>query len=224
MDLRNQIVQAFTRDARGLCGQHDPVQVLKSVQGVEQRLGLITLGSVLNTNPLSREQWAQLVALSEHWLMQPEQVAYQSSQQVKGEMEQMKLPVAKHIPRVWWQISRGVQGRFNGSWREMIRANRDDARKLKNYLQQNRTTFPVLAGAVISVRWLDLVHRVGGVPLQGWEALTVPVPASLKKRIAAFDIDDAVHPVLFNALHVWVSACQQLSSKSCGFHPCPKKQ
>lgn len=223
MSLSSQLVQAFSEHPLGLCGQHDPAWVVTSVEELEQRLSMLTLGSVLDINPLTLERWTRLVTLAGHWLLDPSEVAYQSSQQVQAAMDKMKLLGPRHIPRVWWQISRGIQGRFKGSWREMISASADNAQELGGYLRQNRTTFPVLAGPVVSVRWLDLVHRIGGVALQGWETLLMQVPSGLKKSTRNFGIADEVHPLLFNALHVWAAACQELPEGSCGFSNCPKK-
>jgi hypothetical protein len=223
MDLSSQLIEAFREHPLGLCGQHDPALAASSVENLEQRLGILALGSVLDINPLPKERLEKLVKLENHWLLDPGQVAYQSSQQVGNAMQQAQILGPGHIPRVWWQISRGVQGRFNGSWRQLIRASQDNAQELGNYLQKSRATFPVLAGPVISVRWLDLVHRIGGVTLEGWEELRVPLPTKLKKTAKAFDLGEEVHPLLFSALHLWAAACQQLPEESCGFKNCPKK-
>lgn len=223
MDLASQLVQAFSEHPLGLCGQHDPAQVVTGIENLERRLSILTLGSVLDINPLTAERWARLVALAEHWLLDPAEVAYRSSQQVQAAMEQWRILGLGHIPRVWWQVSRGIQGRFKGSWRELIKANQDNAQELERYLHKSRTTFPVLAGPVVSVRWLDLVHRIGAVPLQGWETLVLPLPSGLKKSSGEFGTEGEVHPLFFSALYLWASACQKLLEGSCGFSNCPMK-
>ena len=151
------------------------------IDGIEQRLNVLALGVILDTNFLSAERWSALKANSEHWLFDPSKVAYQSSPQVWAAMQELKISGPQHIARVWWQICRGVQGRFKGSWRDLIEANADNALTLQAYLQDNHTTFPVLAGPVISARWLDLVHRMGGVALQDWETLVVKLPAAQER-------------------------------------------
>jgi hypothetical protein len=95
---------------------------------------------------------------------------------------------------------------------------------LQSYLQKNKTTFPVLSGPVISARWLDLVHRIGGVTLHDWEALTVHLPSHQRKTARLFGIDIAdVHPLLSGALNAWPASCQKLSGEFCGLMGCPRK-
>lgn len=224
MTLSSPLVRAFHQHPRGLCGQHEPARVVSTVEDIEQRLTILALGVVLDINTLSRERWSKLASLAGHWLLNPSLVAYQSSQQVLASMQESRLLGGQHIPRVWWQICRGVQGRFKGSWRELIHVNKDNAQMLQSYLQQNRATFPVLAGPVISARWLDLIHRIGGLSLQGWENLLIPLSKRQVKTASLFGIGESVvHPLLFNALQVWTIACKKLPEESCGLGACPRR-
>ncbi|MGB8983119.1 MAG: hypothetical protein WCC12_14685, partial [Anaerolineales bacterium] len=171
------------------------------------------------------ERWSTLTALHGGWLVDPSQVAYRTSQQVLDGMREAHISGPAHIARVWWQLCRGVQGRFKGSWRDLLKANNDNAHTLRGYLAKNKATFPVLAGPVISARWLDLIQRIGGVTLTGWEALTVPVPSGQRKSARLFGITgDVVHPLIANALTVWETSCRELSAESCGLVGCPKKE
>lgn len=224
MDLTSQLITAFTEHPRGICGRHDPARVVRGVVDFEQRLNILTLGSVLDINPLSEARWVALVSLAEHWLLKPSEVAYQSSQQVQNAMQDKGILGPGHIPRVWWQICRGVQGRFEGSWRALLADNDDDASKVEDYLRRSKTTFPVLSGPVVAVRWLDLIKRIGEVNLTEWEALRVPLPKGQGNKARLLGIEDEkVHPLLFNALYLWHTACQRLSTESCGFEDCPNK-
>ena len=223
-DLSPQLVQAFSERPLGLCGQHDPARVVGEVVDLEQRLRILTLGVVLDINPLSEERWSTLVGVAGNWLLDPSQVAYRSAQEALTAMQEIRIQSPQHIPRVWWQICRGVQGRFQGSWSSLLASNRNDALAVQKYLEQNKTTFPVLAGPVISARWLDLVHRVGGVSLQNWESLTVPLTARQKRIARQLGIEtDDVHPLLSSALGTWATACQGYPDDSCGFSVCPKR-
>jgi hypothetical protein len=222
MTLSSPLVQAFHEHPRGLCGQHEPARVVSTVEDLEKRLTILALGVVLDINTLSRERWSRLASLAGHWLLNPSHVAYQSSQEVGVTMQEMRILGGQHIPRVWWQICRGMQGRFKGSWRKLLDANEDSAQKLQSYLQQNRTTFPVLAGPVISARWLDLTHRIGGSSLHGWENLLIPLSKKQVKTAGLFGIrENVVHPLLFNALLVWTAACKKLPEEYCGLGVCP---
>lgn len=224
MSLSSPLVQAFTGHPLGLCGKHDPAKSVESVEALEQRLNILTFGAVLDTRHLSRECWSSLAGLHNHWLLDPAQAAYRTSAQILVCMQQLHIASPKHIARVWWQICRGVQGRFKGSWRGLLKANDDHALALQNYLKQSQTTFPVLAGPVISARWLDLVHRISGVPLQGWDALTVPLPTQQMEAARKFGIaGDAVHPLVSSALEVWSDSCQGGQAGSCGLAECPGK-
>jgi hypothetical protein len=224
MTLSSPLVHAFHVHPRGLCGHHEPARVVSTVKDLEHRLTILALGTILDINTLSHERWSRLASLAGHWLLNPSQVAYQSSQQVLITMQEMRILGGQHIPRVWWQICRGVQGRFKGSWRELIDINKDSAQMLQRYLQQSRATFPVLAGPVISARWLDLTHRIGGLNLHGWENLLIPLSKRQVKTAGLFGIgENAVHPLLFNALLVWTTACRKLPEEDCGLGVCPRR-
>ena len=224
MPLSSPLVQAFSSHPSGLCGQHDPAKAAESVSALEQRLNILTFGAVVDTKHLNAERWSALAALHDHWLFDPTQAAYKSSQEILAAMQQQHIAAPQYIARVWWQICRGVQGRFKGTWRDLLKANDDNAQTLRRYLEQSQTTFPVLAGPVISARWLDLFHRIGGVPLQGWEALTVTLPPEQVKTARKFGImADEVHPLVSSALEAWPIACHSLPVGSCGLADCPNR-
>jgi hypothetical protein len=224
LELTSELLQAFSEHPLGLCGQHDPVQIVSSVDDLEQRLCILTLGSVLDISPLSSARWSRLAALAGHWLLEPSEVAYQTSQEVLAAMQESDTLGPEYIARVWWQLCRGVQGRYQGSWQTLITDHGNQARTLQRYLHQNKSTFPVLAGPVVSARWLDLVRRIGRLDIQGWESLSVPLPSKLKKMVHFFGIEeDDIHPLYSSALHTWDISCKKMSVKSCGFENCPRR-
>ncbi len=225
MTLSSPLVQAFTAHPLGLCEQHDPAEAVHSVEAVKPRLNILAFSAVLDVNPLSPERWSALVGLRDHWLLDPSQVAYQSSPRVLAGMREAHISGPQYIARVWWQICRGVQGRYKGSWRELLKVNDDNVHALQDYLQKSQATFPVLAGPVISARWLDLIHRIGGVPLLGWETLIVPLPSQQRKTARLFGIlAEQVHPLLSSALNAWPDSCRKLSEESCGLANCPRRK
>jgi hypothetical protein len=222
--LSSPLVQAFQEHPLGLCGAHDPAKVVGSVEAVEQRLSALILGVVLDTKHLNQERWSALAALHDHWLLNAYQVAYRSSSEVLAAMQEMHISGPSYIARVWWQVCRGVQGRFKGSWRDLLRANDDTAQKIQSYIQNSKTTFPFLSGPVISARWLDLVHRVGGVELKGWESLIVTLSSDQKKTARLFGIlTGEVHPLIASALNAWPDSCQKRSEEFCGLVGCPRR-
>lgn len=225
MSLSLPLVQAFIDHPLGLCGRHEAARSLSSIDDIEQRLNVLTFGVVVDTNFISLERWSVLIALHDHWLLDPPRVAYRSSAQALTAMHEMGISAPQHIARVWWQICRGVQGRYRGSWRELLKTNDENAQALQSYLRENRTTFPVLAGPIISARWLDLVHRIGGVSLRGWEALTVKLPSHQRKTAGLFGIvRDEVHPLLSSALNAWSVSCRKSSEEFCGLAYCPERR
>lgn len=208
-----------------MCGVCDPAAGVRNVEVLEQRLNVLTLGAVLSTSPLRAERWQTLAALHDHWLLDPSQAAYRTSAEILTEMQRVGMGGPQYIARVWWQICRGVQGRFKGSWHDLLSANSDDAATLLAYFQNSKATFPVLSGEVILVRWLDLIHRIGGIPLRGWDVLSVPLPPGLKEAAGKFDIPgDEVHPLTASALETWSAACRGLGGDACGFAECPSKR
>jgi hypothetical protein len=224
MTLSSPLVRAFNDHPLGLCGQHDPAKSVLSVAFLERRLSILAFGAVLDTKHLSQERWSALVAIHDHWLLDPSQVAYRTSAEVLTAMREEHISGPQHIARVWWQICRGAQGRFKGSWRDLLGANNDNAHILLSYLQKNKATFPVLSGPVISARWLDLLHRIGGVELKSWETLTVALPPDQKKIARLFGIlADEVHPLVSSALNAWPDSCQKRSKEFCGLVSCPRR-
>ena len=222
MTASHPLFKTFDQHPLGICGQHDPAQVVSQLPDLEQRLSILTLGVVLDTNPLSKERWGRLLALAGHWLLDSARTAYQDSRQVQTEMQSLDFKSPGHIARVWWQLCRGVQGRFQGSWRGLIAAGDRSAMKLQAYLHGNKTTFPVLSGPTLSARWLDLVHRVGGIPLQGWDELSVPRSAGQEEAARLFGMESkSAHPALQSALMLWPQACQRRQDTSCGLKYCP---
>ncbi|MBI5965454.1 MAG: hypothetical protein HY863_18410 [Chloroflexi bacterium] len=224
MTLSSPLVQAFNDHPSGLCRQREPARVIGNLEDIEQRLNLLAFGVVVDTKHINVERWSALAEAHDHWLFQPSQAAYKTSPQVLAGMQQLHLVAPQYIARVWWQICRGVQGRTKGSWRDLFRGNDDDAQLLQKYLHKNQTTFPVLSGPVISARWLDLVHRVGGVLLKNWETLSVPLPEKQRKAARLFGVvTDEVHPIFSSALNVWENSCQKLPAESCGLAKCPPR-
>ena len=225
MTLSSPLIQAFSDHPLGLCGQHDPAKSVSNVEALEQRLSILALGVVLDAKHLSPERWSALTATRDHWLLDPSQVASRSSAQILAGMQERHITGPAYLARVWWQICRGVQGRYKGAWRPLLAANDDNAPMLQSYLQKSKATFPVLSGPILSARWLDLVHRIGGVTLLGWEALRVPLPSHQKKTARLFgSTADEVHPLLSSALNAWQISCRKLSEEFCGLADCPGKK
>lgn len=223
MTLSSSLVQAFCDHPAGLCGQHEPARIVNQIPAIETRLSLLAFGIVLDAAQANADRWSALAHVHEHWLFDPSQVAYKTSPQIQEGLQSLRLKIPKHIARVWWQISRGVQGRTKGSWLALFESNQKDALQLQNYLHDSQTTFPVLSGPVLSVRWLDLVHRVGGVELAGWESLRVPLTKELETEARFFGVSEKeVHPVFVCALQVWKQACQKGKDIACGLTDCPR--
>lgn len=221
MTLSSPLVQAFCDHSSGLCEQKEPAQIINQIPNVEERLRLLAFGIV--TDAAQADTWSALTEAHDHWLFDPSQAAYKTSPQIREGLGQLRFKVPSHIARVWWQICRGVQGRAKGSWLALFEANHKDAAQLLGYLQGSRATFPVLSGPVLSVRWLDLVHRVGAVKLTGWDSLRVALPSELETQARLFGITgNEVHPVFLRALQVWKQVCQKGHGIPCGLTGCPR--
>ena len=223
MPLSSPLFEAFFEHPKGLCGQHDPALSISLIEPLETRLHLITLGSILDNKP-NPKRWAELIKLQGHWLLDASQVSYKTSHQIAQALREEGIRSPQHIARVWWQICRGIQGRFNGSFRALLQANNDNALSLQNYLRKSRTTFPVLSAPVTSARWLDMIHRIGQIQLESWDKLRITLPAKEKKSARLFGLDgEQFHPALVLVLHRWASACHRLNEDSCGLEHCPRR-
>jgi hypothetical protein len=224
MTLSCPLVQAYVEHPLGLCGSHEPALAVRQITDLEQRLNILTFGVVSDEIHLDPERWSALAGLHDHWLFHPAKAAYHTSAQIGDEFKKVGIRTPPHIARVWWQICRGVQGRTKGSWRDLIQNNDDNARTLLEYLRSSRTTFPALSGPVHSARWLDLIQRMGDVPLREWETLRVPLSSQQKKAARLFGVEEeAVHPLFSSALHVWEGGCLRAHKDACGLTECPRR-
>lgn len=223
MQAVDKLSDALFENPLGLCGEHEAAQIAGEVGDLERRLHALTLGAVMDVFPVA-ERWTALAALEEDWLLDSSQAAYKKSQEVGAAMQAGGVGGPKHNARVWWQVCRGLQGRFKGSVRGLIRENGDDALAIQSYLNESKTTFPVLSGPVISARWLDLVHRIGEVRLKNWGELKVTLPPELKQAAGQFGLkDDEAHPKAAAALDSWKKACRKLDAEVCGLGECPRR-
>lgn len=220
--MRDSLVEALETE-QGLCGMHEPAQVIAAVPDQEMRLRMLTLGAILDVFPL-RERWTVIAGLADHWLMDIPILAYRTSHEVAAAFQEEKIAGPTHSARTWWQVCRAVQGRFKGPVRDLLRESDDKAGAIQTYLAASRATFPVLAGPVISARWLDLVDRIGGVQLSGWETLRVKLSARERASGERLGIPHrTAHPWLAMSLRVWKTACQGLGKNGCGFRACPNQ-
>jgi hypothetical protein len=104
----------------------------------------------------------------------------------------------------------------------MLDANQNDAGRLYDYLQDSKTTFPVLSGPAISIRWLDIVSRYGGEPLANWETLEIPFTDGLKKKAGFADQSmEMIHPAAAAAIEHWSASCEGTDPSGCGWKECP---
>lgn len=213
MGINDPLIKAFVGEVLGLDREHEPAQIAASVGHLERRLHVLTLGVILDVFP-SADRWSKLVEMSQEWLFDSSDVAYKKSQEVLAAMQGGGIAGPKHNARVWWQVCRGIQGRHKGSLRELMRASEDDALVIQEYLSQSKTTFPVLSGPIISVRWLDLVHRIGGVSLNNWDKLKVTLSPELINTAKQVGItSDHVHPQVAVALR-WVKSAKNPSDEN----------
>ena len=220
MPTSSDLLDAYSDFPPGLCGRGEPAQVIKTIMDPVDRIALLTLGVILDIKPLSHERWQSLTTLAGRWVLEPAVVAYKSSEEIAA------LPVfsGKTAARAWWQISRGIQGRYQGNWQSLFAECEQDAGKILAYLAKNKATFPVLSGPKVSVIWVDLLSRIGGVELSGCEALRVTIPANLRKSAAQFAISaDKIHPQLLSALQTWSDSCRHLPSSTCALAACPNR-
>jgi hypothetical protein len=219
------LVNALKDRPAGLCGHHEPACAVETVADTEQRLRVLTLGAIMDVFPI-RDRWETLAELSNHWLLDPGDVAYRKSQEVGAAMHDAGLGGPKQNARVWWQVCRGIQGRYKGSIRDMLRDNSDDAIRMQTYLFASKTTFPVLSGPVISAQWLDLVHRIGDVKLERWDELVMELSETQKQAAQAFGVKAATraHPATAAGLSIWNRACERLNPPDCGLDNCPRRE
>jgi hypothetical protein len=224
MPLATPLYQAFFENPKGLCGRRDDALIIEKIASQETRLHLITLAAVADNSP-NPERWGELLKLETHWLLDSSQVAYKQSKEIAQAFRSEQIRVPQHIARVWWQICRGIKGRFDGSLRAFFSENGDDTLSVKRYFQRSRTAFPILSAETTSARWLDLIHRHGSIELKNWEQLRIPLGERESAAAKLFDLDEKqLHPSLALALQTWTYACHRLDAESCALPFCPHRK
>ena len=223
MTALENLTEALIDHERGLCGHHEPAAIITTISDEEMRLRMLTLGAILDVFPIP-DRWEVIAGLADHWLMDVSDVAYRHVKEMPVAFRSVGIKGPRHNARQWWQVCRGVMSRAKGSVRDLLRLSNDDALAMQRYVRESKAMFPILAGPVISARWLDLIHRVGRVPLTNWELLTVLLSTRQRESAAEFgDSRTQVHPSLALSLERWASACQQLDSSQCGLAQCPQR-
>lgn len=217
-------LDTFTSHSLGFCGFREPAALVGQIPGSERRILVLAFGAILDIF-LQGSQWETLVGIQDSPLLDPAWVAYRESKEIAQLMRQMKVGGPQYNARVWWQICRGVQGRFNGSFSDLLAANEWDSAAVQAYLKRSKTTFPVISGKVVSAQWLDWCSRIGGAALAGWEDLRVKLPASLIPAAEKIGVDHPlVHPQMYGALLAWEKHCNGLGEDFCGLAECWKRQ
>ncbi|MBA3534788.1 MAG: hypothetical protein H0T73_22990 [Ardenticatenales bacterium] len=149
--------------------------------------------------------WASAEA---QWLFDPAQVAYAEWPTVETALRQWRLASRRQESRGWYEVARGLQGRFKGDIRAMVEAGGGRTSGLLAYLAKSPSTFPFLSGEETSRLWLEQLRRIGGLSIEEDEPLCL-VPSQRAREAAASQRLDPgpealpAHHVL--ALEVWAA-------------------
>ena len=222
--LSSKFMKTYFNSKSTFCGAPDPFLAIQQIEDAEVRLHALTLNTIVDISPKTTKI-PKLIDAQDHWLLQSTQVAYKQSKEVEESLNQLGIGGPRQNARVWWQICRGIQGRFKGSLTSLFEENLYDADQVTTYLQASKTTFPVLSGPVVSIRWLDLISRYGEKPLKNWEGLVIPLPSSYKEIAEVLGLKtDIVHPAVVSALSLWSQSCKSSSGIDCAWKDCPRKE
>ncbi|MGH2544051.1 MAG: hypothetical protein ACRDIB_14725 [Ardenticatenaceae bacterium] len=123
-----------------------------------------------------------------HWLFDTAQVAYADWRAVEKALAPHGLAEHRQDVRGWYEVARGLQGRFKGDVASLIAAGpkgqpaRTSA--ILAYLDASSTTFPFLSGDKTARLWLDQLRRIGGIEIIEDEPLRL-APSKEARDIAA---------------------------------------
>lgn len=141
------------------------------------------------------------------WVFDTERVSYGDWRDVGAALAAHGLGRRRQDVRGWYDLARGIQGRFKGAVNEMIDAAGNTVSGLVTYVDQHAATFPLLAGDVTARRWADQLRRRAGVTLDEDIALTEVLDDRVLARLSEAGIDTgpvvAVHHAL--AAEVWAA-------------------
>jgi len=125
-----------------------------------------------------------------HWVFDTGRVAFEDWRALEAALGRHGLAERRQDVRGWYDVARGLQGRFKGDVAAMVVAAGPAAADLVEYVAANKATFPLLAGDRIAARWADQLRRVARVAVDdAAPGLTERLGSSVRDRLARAGVE-----------------------------------
>ncbi|GAB4273752.1 MAG: hypothetical protein Kow0080_21550 [Candidatus Promineifilaceae bacterium] len=174
------------------------------VRGSEIHLAFLTLVFAVSGGRDPVQLWAAArdTFQADPELFNPTLLAYTSPETVTSRLRAYGLirkPRSESV--VWQRIGQALVMRAGGSVRQLVEAQDREGNRLLAYLQQNKTTFPVLSGRQTASRWIYGLAFAGDVAITGADSLPVPVSPAVRQAMRNLDVaGDRVTTAVFGPL------------------------
>lgn len=162
-----------------LGGEHMPEDVHPQLPPDSAELcHYLTLGMCLNYQRNSYKLWEACTSAynvdADRWVFDPAKVCMSGQDALREVLvrHRVALQPNKHVAN-WYRVSDGIVGHGNGDIRKILKANDHDIDKIRSFIQENRKSFPYLAGNKICNYWLYVMWQYTSLPMCNREALTV---------------------------------------------------
>lgn len=162
-----------------LGGEFMPEDVHPDIDKTGDELAIyFTLGMSLNFQRNSYSLWKACTASyndpETKWIFKVQSVVDSSEEELRKALQKYKVALQpnKHT-KIWSDVSSGILMHGNGSVKKIFRDREYDIRKIRDYIQINKKSFPYLNGPKICNYWLFVMLGYMDWPIANREALTV---------------------------------------------------
>ncbi|RMG98329.1 MAG: hypothetical protein D6706_07300 [Chloroflexi bacterium] len=202
--MRRLLLAAYAEG--GMWGIGAPERPLPDglARGSETHLAFLTLVFAISggRNPVQLWAAARDTFQADPELFNPTFLAYATPKMLISRLTAYSLIRKPHSESVVWQrIGQALVMRAGGLVRQLVEAQGREGNRLLAYLQQNKTTFPVLSGRQTAPRWIYGLAFAGDVEITGADGLPVPVSPAVRQAMRNLDVaGDRVTTAVFGPL------------------------
>jgi len=203
-EMRRLLLAAYAEE--GLWGVDAPERLLPDglARGSETHLAFLTLVFAVSGGREPVQLWAAArdTFQADPELFNPAMLAYANPQMLVSRLTAYGLirkPRSQSV--VWQRIGQALVMRAGGFVWQLLEAQDREGNRLLAYLQQNKTTFPVLSGAQTAPRWIYGLAFAGDVDITGADSLPVPVSPAVRQAMRNLGVaGDQVTTAVFGPL------------------------
>ena len=162
-----------------LGGEHMPEDVHPNLpKGSKELLHYLSLGMCLNYQRNAYALWIACTKTFEdpetNWVFDPRLAANAQTEDLRTALLKYKVALQpnKHVEN-WQRVAGGIVVHGEGDVRRILVGQDHDIKRIREFIQSNRRSFPYLAGDKICNYWLYVLSQYTDLPFSNRAALSV---------------------------------------------------